>query len=126
MALDIIPRKSYMDGIVTHREYYGQFVNEHVKRTLLMYIPKEDILASTDKHLNDIPLIKWDRLSGYSRWPREGFNLHGQPASMVRQLSMANAGGGVSASDLVCVYKEAAKQVQEEEWGVDVPSSEGV
>lgn len=80
-------RQQMLNNECTHRQYYAQFVNEGTKHTVLTYIGKEAIMNSTDEHLNDIPLSKWDNL----------------------QISI-----GGSFSHTVCVAKEAARQIQEE------------
>jgi hypothetical protein len=100
----------------THREYYGQFVNDGVISAVVRTIGARKILASTDPHLNDIPLHRWDALAGYSnrQYSREHERFTGGLLMHLvgRDLSKAN-GGGVSPSDLVCVAKEAARQYKE-------------
>lgn len=89
-------RKEYMDGIVSHREYYGQFVTEEVKKTLLRLIGKKEILSSQDEHFNDIPIAKWDAL----------------PAPNVKD-KMKLTGDYLTLAGSVCIYKEAAKQIKD-------------
>lgn len=99
--MTVILRSEYIAGNVSHADYYGQFVNESVIRTVEGYIGKAKIVASTDPHFNDIPLEKWDAL---------------QPAilSIVgTKLGEANGTGGVSLSDTVCVAKAAARVIKE-------------
>ena len=98
-------RKDYMQGKCTHREYYGQFVNVPVKNVVSDCIGENIILHSTDPHLNDIPLKRWDNLNDVIR------SMCGS------SLAKANGTGGVSLSDTVCVAKEAAKQIQESHRG---------
>jgi hypothetical protein len=90
----MITRKQYMSGESTHREYYGQFVTESIKNSLLVYIGKELIMNSTDESFNDIPLSKWDRLPTVGNGLRE-------------------CGDVPTLSGSVCIYKEAAKQIKE-------------
>lgn len=52
----------YRDGKCNHHEYYAQFVNESVRRCVLSRFGIDGLLASDDEHLNDIPLVQWDRL----------------------------------------------------------------
>lgn len=96
-----------------HRKYHGQFVNEEIKRTVLLVIGREAILNSEDYHFNDIPLRKWDAMSGYRAYPTHAFK---PPQEVVN--SMCRALGKktvvVSPSDCVCIYKEAARQIKEE------------
>lgn len=90
-------RKQYMNGECTFREYYSQFVNEAVKSQVLLTIGKEALLKSKDGHLNDIPLKKWDRIR-----PHTLNRLH-------------EAGDSPTLAGAVCIVKEAARQIIEEE-----------
>jgi hypothetical protein len=97
-------RKQYMDGDVSHDEYYGQFVTDGVIRLL----DQERVKASTDPHFNDIPLHRWDQLATLL------------PHNVISAVCDANesthAGKRVhSLSDCVCVLKAAAKKVRETE-----------
>ncbi len=58
-------RKQYMDGVCTHEQYYAQFVNNDTKTLVIENIGLKAIQESKDEHMNDIPLKKWDRLTGY-------------------------------------------------------------
>ena len=84
----IITREQYMNHKATHREYYGQFVNDNIKQVVARRIGLKRILNSQDEHFNDIPLQEWDNVS---------------PVANVSTL-----GEGV------CIVKEAAKQLQED------------
>lgn len=116
----MIKRKDYLDGKYTHREYYDQFVNNEVVGRVLQHFGIDRLLASTDEHLNDIPIREWDRLAGFV-WQRHG----GQEIAVVKPRTnldvlpidyelLKAAGDGISNSTLVCIYKEAAKQIKEE------------
>ena len=103
--------KDYMDSVVDHQTYFRQFVNKAVMNLVISVIGKDKILASTDKHFNDIPLAKWDALSG-------GYNAS-IPTS--RLLSLSNmftqsperAVPFISLSDCVCTLKAAAAMIRE-------------
>lgn len=86
-------RKQHMAGECDHRTYYAQLVTgrmvDHIGHT---FGPR--ILASTDEHLNDIPLKEWDRLPH----PRSLFDRFEQ------------AGDFATWAGLVCAWKEAARQ----------------
>lgn len=86
-----------------HRKYYGQFVTPAVIDTVVRFIGRDVILNSTNKDgcFNDIPLLRWDKLSGLI-----GAMCNGH-------IRRCNGSGGVSLSDHVCVAKEAAKQWRE-------------
>lgn len=60
----MITRKEYMaDSNRLHHAYYLQFATEATKRLVLTHITKARIMASTDEHMNDIPLAMWDRIN---------------------------------------------------------------
>ena len=64
----MITRKEYLDGLYTHEQYYGQFVNNRIKTIVLEEIGLERLKASTDPNLNDIPLLEWDDLLCIIAW----------------------------------------------------------
>lgn len=89
-------RKQYMNNECTHREYYAQFVSKSTAQLVARMIGAKNLLTSTDPHLNDIPLTRWDQLDPYVRRPS--------------QLAATGYTGGWSLSDSVCTAKEAARQ----------------
>lgn len=89
-------RKDYLDGKCTHREYYAQFVNDRTRGVVAQSITMSQLLASTDEHLNDIPLGRWDALPHYVAG------------------DMKAAGDWLSPAGWVCIAKEAAQQLIEE------------
>lgn len=107
----MLTRKSYLDGEVTHREYYAQFITKSMIQDVKTMIGVDAIKASKDEHLNDIPLKQWDSLSGTRFEMGRLVNRPLIPKSfgdLVRSV-----GDNVSPSTLVCVYKEIARQIQE-------------
>lgn len=92
-------RNDYMENRCTHRQYYGQFVNEGTKQLVLTRIGKARLLESKDEHMNDIPLGMWDRL--VPRAPGSG--------------KFKEAGDYYTLSGGVCMLKEAARQIIENE-----------
>ena len=96
-------RNEYMNGTVTFREYYAQFVTPEIKQRVLSRFGIERLLQSTDEHLNDIPLRQWDALAG-SGIAYNG-SLIGRPSPRADDGSLASA---------VCTLKEAARQLIEE------------
>lgn len=101
-------RKQYMDGDVTRRQYYGQFVSPEVTQTVLRAIGREAIMASTDEYFNDIPLRKWEAVIGFADTSRPCVNNTLGAASALRQ-----AGDDVSAVNLIRILQEAAQQIKE-------------
>lgn len=93
-------RDDYMNKKCTHREYYGQFVTEHIKNTVVRLIGMKKLMASKDEHLNDIPLTLWDNLP-----------FHLSPELLKR------TGDQRTLCVHVCVMKEAARQIIEENKG---------
>ena len=90
-------RKDYMSDKCTHEEYYGQLVTQGMRDHIVRAIPQA-LAKSTDPHLNDIPLSTWDRL-GMVYGLRSEFE---------------ELGDFRSKAGIVCVLKEAARQVKEE------------
>lgn len=80
-----------------HRRYFGQFVTNGTKQWVLSAIGLNRLKASTDPHLNDIPLALWDRLT-----PR-------LPGS----AGFSKAGDYYTLANGVCLAKEAARQIIE-------------
>lgn len=94
-------RKDYLDKKCTHSEYYSQFVTAGIKNAVRTRFGVERLVKSTDKHLNDIPLKQWDGL-GYAC---RGFETGSK---------MKEAGDYLTAAGIVCILKEAARQIIEE------------
>ena len=93
----MITRKEYMAKKSTYEEYYEQFVTEGTKQRVLFHISLKELLASKDKHLNDIDLKRWDNI--------------GIGNEVARTVCEANESSGYSLSDQVCINKEAARQL---------------
>ena len=92
-------RKQYMNHECTHREYYGQYVEPWVKSQVLLRIPLEKLRASKDEHLNDIPLRRWDAM------PFNSFSI---------SQAMKGNGDYLTQAGIVCIAKEAARQIMED------------
>lgn len=89
-------RQDYMNGKCTHREYYAQFVTEQTRQSVLRNIGLERLQQSTDPHLNDIRLSRWDGLEIVTR---------------EMDAAMREAGDWPSLAGKVCIAKEAARQI---------------
>jgi hypothetical protein len=92
-------RRRYMTDEITHQQHY-QWLAERIGLTpaiVANWIGAERILASTDPHLNDIPLHRWD-------------NYH----QTVLGFAKSRAGGRFiwSLSDSVCCLKALARRYQ--------------
>ena len=58
--------KNYLDGDCTHGQFYAQFVTPEHKLKVIQHVGLSTLLASTDEHLNDIPLKIWDQIKAPS------------------------------------------------------------
>ena len=92
-------RKQYIDGKCSHREYYGQFVDDTVFNRLSVHVTKEQIAKSNDDSFNDIPLESWDAI------------LHPFPRYIGDK--MRDCGDYPTMCAAVCIAKEAAKQIKD-------------
>jgi len=90
-------RKDYMSGKITHRQYYTQFVNDNVKNMIIDSIGLNRLVNSKDEYFNDIPLELWD--------------IIGLPGGIVDKIN--RAGDYYSLAGQVCILKEAARQLRE-------------
>lgn len=106
----MIKRKEYLDGKISHNDYYMQFATEEMRRQVEREIGVDRIKASTDEHLNDIPLHLWDGLSGCM--------FRGSMCMVRPTVSKECADkikeaeeGGVSPATLVCIYKAIARDL---------------
>lgn len=77
-----------------HRKYYAQFVNDRTISTVVHWVGAATLKASTDPHLNDIPLARWDAMVN-------NLPLAIRPETVGDYYTL---GGGV------CIAKEAARQ----------------
>ena len=109
IALPIITRDERLEHRCTHEEWWQQFVTEGTIRYVRDAIGLSRIVASTDEHLNDIPLSNWDRLSisqDFGRMDTKAWKeAHGIPRD--------NPRFPWSLSDTVCIAKCAARMIQE-------------
>lgn len=102
----MITRKEYMkDSENLHQEYYLQFATERTKREVLETIGLDNLLASNDKHLNDVklPFNNMGRRGGWW-WDTVTINT-----SLLKA-----AGAHNSPSTHTCVGKSVARQLIED------------
>lgn len=81
-----------------HRRYYAQFVNAHTIARVVESIGAAALRASTDPHLNDVPMRRWDAIA------------YGLPVA----CSFESRGDHATLGGMGCVAKEAARQWIEE------------
>jgi len=89
------------DTRAAFRAYYSQFVTDGTKQAVLRVIPRDKLIKSTDDHLNNIPLQLWDAVFPF-----------GAPSNIVAK--MRELGDYPTMAGLVCIAKEAARQILEE------------
>jgi hypothetical protein len=92
---------SYKEGMVAHRRYFGQFVTQRTIHRVVDAIGADRIKASTDEHMNDIPLYLWDRLV----------------TMLPGSARFKEAGDYYTLANGVCLAKEAARQWLEQQQG---------
>ena len=80
-----------------HREYYAQFVSQHSINAVAQRIGHDAIMASTDRHFNDIPMCHWDKANTW----------------LPIATTFKSMGDFASLSGYVCIAKEAARQYKE-------------
>ena len=100
----MLTRKDYMENRCTHREYYAQFVTNITKQRVLRTIGNKERLREHFKleseeffHPGKIQLKTWDKF----------------PIISTEADKMREAGDYLTLSGVVCIAKEAAKQIVE-------------
>lgn len=112
--MDTLPRFPSPESHAHHRAYFAQFVTPGCKEAVLNSIGLDRLTASTDPHLNDIPLSEWDRIGGGSGLAHKGDSkLHRVP-HWVPVVKLREAGEALPLSVTVCIVKEAARQLVED------------
>lgn len=102
-------RADYMAKRVSHEDYYRQFVTVRLYSVVGRMLG-DRIKASTDKHLNDVPLGLWDTLAQGS-----GTVLAAEWAEVATSNASTTRGETrwLSLSDQVCVLKAAGQMIRE-------------
>ena len=105
MEKTIFERKMYLAEVITHREYYGQFVTDAVRELVknTFGIAALKAASSSEKGLSSISLAKWDHLVSTS------LKHHSDVQSMLKI-----AGDYLTLAGGVCLLKEAAQQIIEQ------------
>ena len=99
-------KKQFLNKECTYDDYISQFVDEGVKRRVLQLFKIEELMNSTDQHFNDLPLTRWDRLTGY------GMKGIKQRADIYQKIR--DAGDSPTYSIYTAIYKMAARQLVSE------------
>ena len=94
-------RKDYViDGKCTHQQYYAQFVTGEIKMIVVLNFGLDTLKEAyqEDRTFNTIPLHRWDSLGIFLNVPimHDKFKQHQD---------------FISQASIVCVLKEAARQV---------------
>lgn len=118
MTTERFTRQQYLEQSSepgAYRRYYGQLVNEATIAKVASYIGHADLMSSTDRSFNDIPLSLWDSLCGFGLI-NYGY-ARGDQTQTGRGLPLATSfktlGDIPTHAGMVCVAKEAARQYVE-------------
>jgi len=103
-------RQQYLDGEVSHHDYYIQFATPEMYEQVKEKIGLERIEKSKDEHLNDISMKLWDSLSGCLF---RGSKLITPPSPSRECYNLIKQAGevGVSPAMMVCIYKAIAREL---------------
>ena len=97
----MITRKQYINKEATHREYYGQFVDESLIEAVVSRFNLMTLYSDRGESFNNVTrLMQWDQFGMTIATDQKRMDMLGE----------ANGSGGWSLSDLVCIGKEAAQQ----------------
>ena len=105
-----ISRIQYIQGEATHQEYYDQFVSQATINYVVSRIGSETLLASTNKHFNDIPLVRWDNLVLPLANTFKSVRWDNLTSVLPLAITFKSAGDWATPAGLVCVAKAAARQ----------------
>lgn len=119
----MITRKQYMaDSSILFHEYYNQFVNDKIKELVkdTFTVEKLKKCLVKDKHLNNIPLKKWDALAGVKntkqssidQWNKSGGK--GPLLNLVDKNLLREIGENWSLATATCILKNAARELVKE------------
>lgn len=95
--MSIITRRMFINGGCTLDEYYGQFVNEEIKKRVLEGITIQRLRVSRLENFDDIPYQTWIDII-----PVVDVEL---------ERKIYAAGDFVMYSDIVNIHKVAARQM---------------
>ena len=101
--------KDYRAGLCSHREYYTQFLTDNIIDYVLKNIGLTVISNSTDTHLNDIPLRRWDALPAIKQL------IDTEKFKRLNNVTYAEHERGNfiwSLCDQICIAKTAARVIK--------------
>lgn len=115
-----ITRKEYLASKRPniHREYHSQFVTDETVRHIRNYFTADQLAEALeeDVHLNSIKLEVWDKIVSRptDKPNRPGVRTSGFITVLpVDREAINTAGESVTMATLVCIAKEAARQIVE-------------
>ena len=87
-----------MNRECTHQQYYAQLVNNRVIN-IVSKLSKKQLIEGKDQHFNNIPLQYWDKML--------------TPVPFEIANKMRELGDYPTPAGVVCILKEAARQIVE-------------
>ena len=116
-------RSAYLRSEITHADYYAQFVTEETRSVIERTFGKETLAAALrqDRHLNSIDMRSWDAVSWYPINADDSYRRADLRSDSGRfragipfdRAATEAAGETITRAVLVCIAKEAARQVVE-------------
>ncbi|ROR75985.1 hypothetical protein SAMN06295974_3870 [Plantibacter flavus] len=111
LQTQILTRRQYMhDRVVSHEDYYRQFVTADTIRVVDQVFSLERLTAAleNDRNLNSIPLADWDAATFVElrAWP--GDTRFRATLPFNRSVA-AGAGESITRATITCIAKCAAK-----------------
>ncbi len=102
-----------------HRAYYQKVINflgyEQVKECVPYSVEEIRKALPKDKHLNNLPMKKWDWASGFNVWTSKWEQIVKPVDSPLRRVLRRKGINCYSNCDGVCILKECARMMAEEE-----------
>lgn len=104
----MISRKQRLSNACTHRQYWGQYVTNDIKRDLFVLVG-DNINNNDEGHTSSfgMDLNQWDSLASV-------IIMRNAKNHNALKVSMKKAGDFISLAGLVSLLKEAARQIKEQ------------
>ena len=101
-----------------HRDYYQKVINflgyNKVKECVPFNLEEIKEALPKDKHLNNLPMKKWDWASGFNVWTTKWEEIVRPTYSPLRRVMKEKGINCYSNCEGVCILKECARMMVEE------------